>query len=26
MVSLINGTPDELPWVVPPTLLPGETC
>ena len=26
IVSLINGKSDKLPWVVPPTLLPGETC
>ena len=26
IVSLINGKADTLPWVMPPTLLPGETC
>lgn len=26
IVSMINGKPDDSPWVLPPTLLPGETC
>ena len=26
IVSIINGKQDDLPWVLPPTLISGETC
>ena len=26
IVNMINGRPDDSPWVLPPILLPGETC
>ena len=26
IVGLINGRPDDSPWILPPTLLAGETC